>query len=154
MAVERIVVDGPSLLQHWLQPGAGKNSPGLAARHELITHLTQFQDVTGAAITVLFDASAQELEDGLPGVGLELVLSPPGQTILQAMQRVVHRLAGRGPVTVVCSPAHQAQVASWPATTAVPCPEFVRRMRTVLEAFQREMLQFNRQEQTRFRRAS
>lgn len=152
MAVERIVVDGPSLLAAWPELGAGKNRA--AARQELVSQLIQYQDVTGAAITVVFDASAEELEDGLPGAGLELLLCPLGQTPLQAMQRMVHRLAHRGPVTVVCSPADQAQVAAWPATTAIAGPDFVRRVQAALEAFEREVVQFNRQEQNRFRRAS
>lgn len=154
MAVERIVVDGPSLLADWPGLIPGKNRTDAAARQELMTQLIRYQDVTGAAITVVFDASAQELEDGLPGTGIEVWLCPPGQTLAQALQRAVRRLAGRGPVTVVCSPAHQAQVATWPGTTAVLAEAFARRVQATLQAFEREMVQFNRQEESRFRRAS
>lgn len=154
MAVETIIVDGPSLLADWPGLMSGHSRTGAAARRELITQLIRYHDVTGAAIIVVFDATAVELEDGLPDPGIEVWLCPPGQTLLQAMQRVVRRVAGRGPVTVVCSPAHQDQVAAWPGTKALQAEAFARHVQATLQTFEREMVQFNRQEESRFHRAS
>jgi predicted RNA-binding protein with PIN domain len=154
MAVERIVVDGPSLLERCPGLAAGKNSASTAVRRELLAWLTRYQDVTGTPITVVFDGQTDELDEVVPESGVEPLLLPPGQNILHAMQRLVHRLAARGPVQVVCSAAHLAQVAAWPGTTAVSCEDFARTVQSTLDAFEREMLRFNSQERNRFLRAS
>jgi len=57
MALARILVDGYSLLHAWTELAPGKPRFSAAAREELIHVLTQYHDMTGTPLTVVFDGS-------------------------------------------------------------------------------------------------
>lgn len=103
MALARILVDGYSLLHSWPELARGKPRHSASAREELIRVLTQYRDVSGTPISIIFDGSGAPA--GTPKTlstpELEVLYSKSGQTADDVIERVVHRLLAFGEVLVV-----------------------------------------------------
>ncbi|MCX6894280.1 MAG: NYN domain-containing protein, partial [Verrucomicrobia bacterium] len=107
MALVRILVDGHNLLAYmhrqdkfryyqrigllhnWPELAAGRARHSAAARDELITQLTRYQDASGTPVTVVFDGSGA-VKKGSPDEfarRVEVLYSGGGQTADDLIER-------------------------------------------------------------------
>jgi YD repeat-containing protein len=153
MALVRILVDGFSLLHSWPALAKGKPRHSAPAREELVHRLTHYQDASGTPITVVFDGagSRAEVEDAPSDAGVEILYSHPGQTADQMIERAAFRLKSYGEVMVVTDDfAEQDTVASFGAIVS-SCKNFIGMVDEHLADLQRDLQNYNRKEQTKFR---
>jgi predicted RNA-binding protein with PIN domain len=153
MALVRILVDGFSLLHAWpaLAPGSPRHSS--VAREELIHRLTQYHDITGTPITIVFDGarSSRGPEEPTSTAGVEILYSRVGQTADQIIERAAARLAAYGEVLVVSNDrAEQQTVVSLGGTNST-CEAFIQLVDSALADLEREVRAHNQKERTRFR---
>jgi predicted RNA-binding protein with PIN domain len=155
MAVMRILVDGYSLLHNWpeLAPGAPRHSE--RARDELIAILTQYQDVTGEAISLFFDGAGAPRNapksDSRPGV--EVLFSRAGKTADDLIERVAHRFLAYGEVLVVTDDLAERDTVSGFGGHVASCGNFIRMIGDALNGMQDNLRDHNRAEQNRFKRS-
>lgn len=153
MALVRILVDGFSLLHSWPELAPGKPRHSGPAREELIHRLTQYHDSVGTPVTVVFDGagSRREVEEPAEQTGVEVLYSRPGQTADQMIERAAFRLKSYGEVMVVTDDfAERDTVASFGAI-ASSCENFIRMVDGELADLQRDLQNYNRKEQQKFR---
>lgn len=153
MALARILVDGYSLLHHWLELAPGRPRHSEAARHELIHWLTRYRDASGTPISVFFDGSRPKREPAARATAaVEVLYSRAGQTADQMIERVTHRLLPFGEVLAVTDDrAEQETVIALGGMTA-SCENFVRRVESALADLAEDLKRHNRRERGRFGR--
>lgn len=151
MALVRILVDGSGLLRCWPTILPGKERQSSAVQEELIRRLTQYQDICGVPITVVFDGagSARVAEDPMDGGDVEVVFSRIGQTAAQLVSKTAQRLGASGEVLLVVEPAGGVSEAKGVQVSG--CEEFVRTVSAALEDMERELKKHNDSEGARFR---
>src|SRR3954452_22599028 len=90
MPLVRILVDGYSLLHNWPELAPGKPRHSAAARDELIHWVTQYRDVIGTPITIVFDGAGAPPGTPKPisSPELEVLYSGAGQTADDIIERV------------------------------------------------------------------
>lgn len=151
MALVRILVDGSGLLRCWpaILPGKERQSP--VVREELIRLLTQYQDLCGVPIAVVFDGSgpARVADDPLATGDLEVLFSRIGQTAAQFAGRTAQKLGASSEVLLVVEPA--AGVSGAKGVQVSGCEEFARTVSAALEDMERELKKHNDSEDARFR---
>lgn len=154
MALVRILIDGYSLLHHWLElaPGAPRHSE--RARDELVFVLTKYADATGEPITVFFDGAGAP-----PGApknesrrDVEVLFSRAGQTADQMIERAAHRFQEHGEVLVVTDDLAERETVSGFGGMVAGCDNFIRQVQDALTGLQDELRRHNRVERSRFKR--
>jgi hypothetical protein len=153
MALARILVDGYSLLHHWLELAPGHPRHSEAARNELIHWLTRYHDVTGTPVSVFFDGAQKSRGACRRSTRqVEILYSRAGQTADQMIERVTHRLLPHGEVLVVTDDrAEQDTVIALGGMTA-RCETFIRTVESALADLQENLKNHNRREKHRFSR--
>lgn len=156
MALVRILVDGYSLLHNWPELAPGKPRHSQAARDELIHVLTRYQDASGTPITVVFDGAgsrrARSEPDSEPAV--EVLYSRAGQTADQMIERATHRLKEFGEVLVVTDDFAERDTVISLGGMVSSCLGFIQSVESALADLQRELKNYNRREQRRFKNGS
>ena len=153
MALVRILVDGYSLLHNWpeLAPGKARHSP--AARDELIHVLTRYQDACGTPVTVIFDGAGSKR--GRPQAeiepSVEVLYSRAGQTADQMIERATHRFKEYGEVLVVTDDFAERDTVMSLGGMVASCLGFIQNIESALADLQRELKNYNRKEQRRFK---
>ena len=153
MALVRILVDGYSLLHNWpeLAPGKARHSP--AARDELIHVLTRYQDACGTPVTVIFDGAGSKR--GRPQAeiepSVEVLYSRAGQTADQMIERATHRFKEYGEVLVVTHDFAERDTVMSLGGMVASCLGFIQSIESALADLQRELKNYNRKEQRRFK---
>lgn len=153
MALVRILVDGFSLLHGWPELAKGKPRHSASAREELIHRLIQYHDASGTPITVVFDGagSRRESQEAPPPSAVEILYSRPGQTADQMIERAAFRLQSYGEIMVVTDDfAERDTVASFGAIVS-SCENFIRMVDSDVADMQRDLQNYNRKEQSKFR---
>src|ERR1700743_1976512 len=101
MPLIRILVDGYSLLHHWLELAPGQPRHSEAARDELLHILRQYRDVIGTSITVVFDGQGKRRGGDSPVEStpeLEIIYSSSRQSADDIIERAAVRLRKYGDV--------------------------------------------------------
>lgn len=155
MALVRILIDGYSLLHNWPELARGKARHSAAAREELITVLTHYQDASGTPITIFFDGSGAPAgvpkNDSTPA--LEVLFSKSGQTADDMIERAAHRFQPYGEVMAVTNDnAERATVIAMNGTVA-SCENFILMVKGTLTDLAEDVRQHNRTEQNRYKKA-
>lgn len=154
MALVRILIDGYSLLHNWpeLAPGQARHSE--AARDELVSVLTQYSDVCGIPITVVFDGTgARGKHPAQPrGQTVEVLYSRSGQTADDLIERAAHRLSDYGEVMVVTDDYAERDTVSFVGGIYQSCLGFIQSFETEMAGLKREIKGHNFRERIRFRR--
>lgn len=152
MALVRILVDGYSLLHHWLELAPGRPRHSEAARDELIRWLTRYYDATGTPISVFFDGASRTRGSAVESTPeVEILFSRAGQTADAMIERVAHRLRPYGEVLVVTDDrAEQDTVMALGGMTA-SCENFIRMVEAALNEVGQEIKNHNRRERNRFK---
>ncbi len=156
MALVRILVDGYSLLHSWTELAPGKPRHSAAAREELVHKLTQYYDVCGTPITIVFDGI-----QGPPGGNetastpeVEILFSRAGQTADQMIERMAHRLHADGEVLVVTTDRMERDVVLSGGSLASSCLSFIQTVERTLAEMEREIELFNEKERRKFNNAA
>ena len=149
----RILIDGYSLLHSWpeLAPEKPRHSSG--AREELIFWLTRYRDAIGTPITVIFDGAGAPTgtpkADSTPE--MEIIFSGGGQTADDLIERAAHRLSAYGEVLVVTDDLLERDTAFSVGAMTSSCFNFIQSVRATLSEMEREVKNYNRREQNRFK---
>jgi uncharacterized protein len=155
MALERILVDGYSLLHNWLELAPGQPRHSARAREELIHVLTRYHDATGMPVTIFFDGSgapaATPPRESNPSV--EVLFSRAGQTADQMIERAAHRFSAYGEVLVVTDDVAERDTVTGMDGLASSCANFIRMVESALTELQDELRNYNRAERNRFNRS-
>jgi len=154
MAFVRILVDGYSLLHHWLGLAPGKPRHSAAARDELVSLLTQYQDACGTPVTIFFDGSGApprvpKFESGRGKV--EVIFSGAGQTADEMIERAAHRFQDYGAVLAVTDDIAERNIVIGLGGHAASCENFVQTVISELTEFADALKHYNRKEQFRYR---
>ena len=153
MALVRILVDGYSLLHSWPELAPGKARHSQAARDELIHVLTRYQDACGTPVTVIFDGAGSKR--GRPEAeiepSVEVLFSRAGQTADQMIERATHRFKEYGEVLVVTDDFAERDTVMSLGGMVASCLGFIQSMESALADLQRELKNYNRKEQRRFK---
>lgn len=152
MALVRILVDGYSLLHNWPELGLGRPRHSAAARAELVHVLTQYQDATGAPITIFFDGSGAP-----PGVPknestptVEVLFSKAGQTADDMIERAAHRFQPYGEVLAVTDDHAERDTVIALGGSASSCLNFIAGVENALSELAADVQHHNRTERNRF----
>ena len=153
MALVRILVDGYSLLHSWPELAPGKARHSQAARDELIHVLTRYQDACGTPVTVIFDGAGSKR--GRPEAetepAVEVLYSRAGQTADQMIERATHRFKEYGEVLVVTDDFAERDMVMSLGGMVASCLGFIQSIESALADLQRELKNYNRKEQRRFK---
>ena len=153
MALVRILVDGYSLLHNWPELAPGKARHSQAARDELIHVLTRYQDACGTPVTVIFDGAGSKR--GRPEAeiepSVEVLFSRAGQTADQMIERATHRFKEYGEVLVVTDDFAERDTVMSLGGMVSSCLGFIQNIESALADLQRELKNYNRKEQRRFK---
>src|SRR5262245_46667593 len=128
MALVRILVDGYSLLHHWVNLAPGRPRHSAAAREELIHVLTQYHDASSVPLTIVFDGARTVREPGettSSSRDVEVLYSRAGQTADQIIERAAHRFAEHGEVLVVTDDAMERETVASSGGSVSNCENFV-----------------------------
>jgi predicted RNA-binding protein with PIN domain len=153
MALVRILVDGYSLLHNWPELAPEKPRHSQAARDELIHVLTLYQDASGTPVTVVFDGAGSKRARPEPdsGPAVEVLYSRTGQTADQMIERATHRLKDFGEVLVVTDDFAERDTVISVGGMVSSCLGFIQSIESALADLQRELRNYNRREQRRFK---
>jgi hypothetical protein len=153
MALVRILVDGYSLLHNWPELAPGRPRHSAAAREELVTILTRYQDAAGTPITIFFDGGGAP-----PGVpknesrAVEVLFSKAGQTADDMIERATHRFQPYGEVLVVTDDHAERDTVIALGGSASSCLNFITQVESALRDLAEDVKQYNRTERNRYKR--
>lgn len=154
MGLVRILVDGYSLLHNWPELARGKARHSAAARDELVTVLTHYQDATGTPITIFFDGSGAPAgvpkNESTPSV--EVLFSKTGQTADDMIERAAHRFQPYGEVMAVTDDNAERETVIALNGTVSSCLNFILMVESALDALSDDLNQYNRTERNRYKR--
>jgi predicted RNA-binding protein with PIN domain len=152
MSLVRILVDGYSLLHHWLEVAPGKPRHSAAARQELVHVLTRYSDASGIAITIVFDGSRprQDPQEDAASSEVEVLYSRAGQSADQMIERAACRLKEYGDVLVVTDDFAERDTVMNFGAMASSCENFVRTVHSALQELAQDLKHHNRQERARY----
>jgi predicted RNA-binding protein with PIN domain len=151
MALVRILVDGYSLLHHWVELAPQHPRYSQAAREELISILRLYQDAVGTPVTIVFDgATSRGSVRPESSPELEILYTRTGQTADQVIERVVHRMQPYGEVLAVTNDIAERETVISLGGMASSCDNFVRAIESALNDLNRDIHHHNRRERERF----
>jgi len=155
MALVRILVDGYSLLHHWLELAPGQPRHAAGARDELVQVLTRYQDAIGTPITIFFDGSGAPAGVPKPQSSgqVEVLFSKAGQTADDLIERAAHRFQPYGDVLAVTDDHAERDTVIGLGGQAASCANFIRDVESVLNEFADDLKNYNRTERHHFQQS-
>jgi len=129
--VERLIVDGYNIIHAWTPLKALMHESLEAARDRLIDRLAVYGQVTGAEVTVVFDAhrttSMANAEEWNQGV--RVIFTRKGHSADHAIERLAYAVtAGEDPVTVATSDRFQSDLVRGMGGAVISALELGRRV--------------------------
>ena len=111
MSAEFLIVDGHSVIFAWPDLRALHNQRTASARERLAKILTEYQDITGVNVVLVFDGRgpviSQEMEPG----GIQVFYSNAGHTADDIIERLVAKYGRSYSITVATSDLLEQQTA-------------------------------------------
>ena len=111
MSAEFLIVDGHSVIFAWPDLRTLHNQRTASARERLVKILTEYQDITGVNVVLVFDGRgpviSQEMEPG----GIQVFYSNAGHTADDIIERLVAKYGGSYSITVATSDLLEQQTA-------------------------------------------
>src|SRR5271154_4361490 len=154
MALVRILIDGYSLLHGWPEIAPGKPRHSAAARDELIHQLTLYQDAVGTPLTIVFDGANNDIRlstvESSPKV--EILYSRAGQTADEIIERAAHRFRPYGEILAVTDDSAERDTVIAVGGMASSCLSFIQSVENTLAELKDDLKDYNRKEQSRFKR--
>ncbi len=129
--MERLLVDGYNVIHAWPELKALLKHSLEDARDRLIDRLAVYSQVTGADVTVVFDAhktaalaSAEETRSGI-----RVMFTRKGMSADHAIERIAYRLAGdRVPLMVATNDRFQRDLVAGMGGAVISAEELQRRV--------------------------
>ena len=154
MALVRILVDGYSLLHNWPELARGRARHSAAARDELISRLTLYQDACGTPVTIFFDGAT--VPNGKPRASskseVEVLYSRTGQTADQMIERAAYRYGPYGEVLAVTDDHAERDTVSSLGGSVSSCWNFILTVENALADLGEVIKHHNRRERHKFQR--
>jgi predicted RNA-binding protein with PIN domain len=132
--VERVVVDGYNVIHAWPELNGLLGVSLEAARDRLVDRLGVYAHVSGAEVTVVFDAHRTMARNNAEEThqGVRVIFTRKGHSADHAIERIAYSAAGSGdPITVATSDRFQRDLVRGMGGAVISAPELERR---VLEA--------------------
>jgi predicted RNA-binding protein with PIN domain len=129
--MERLIVDGYNVIHAWPPLKKLMDESLEAARDKLIDRLAVYAQVSGADVTVVFDAhrtkSMANAEESNQGV--RVIFTRKGHSADHAIERLAYAVtAGEDPVTVATSDRFQSDLVRGMGGAVISAPELERRV--------------------------
>jgi predicted RNA-binding protein with PIN domain len=111
MSAQILIVDGHSIIFAWPELRALHDSKTVSARERLTRILTEYQDLTGTHVVLVFDGRGTAItEESEPG-GIQVFYSNAGRTADDVIERLVARYGSLYSITVATSDLLEQQTA-------------------------------------------
>jgi len=95
-----LIVDGHSVIFAWPELLALQRRNGTAAREDLIKTLTEYQDVSGVNVVVVFDGKGEQVNEVTEPGGIQIFYSNAGRTADEIVERLVAKYGHKYAITV------------------------------------------------------
>jgi predicted RNA-binding protein with PIN domain len=95
-----LIVDGHSIIFAWPELLALQRRSGAAAREDLIKILTEYQDLSGVNVVVVFDGQGERINEVTEPGGIQIFYSNAGRTADEIVERLVAKYGHKHTITV------------------------------------------------------
>jgi predicted RNA-binding protein with PIN domain len=95
-----LIVDGHSIIFAWPELLALQRRSGAAAREDLIKILTEYQDLSGVNVVVVFDGKGERINEVTEPGGIQIFYSTAGRTADEIVERLVAKYGHKHAITV------------------------------------------------------
>jgi predicted RNA-binding protein with PIN domain len=95
-----LIVDGHSIIFAWPELLALQRRSGAAAREDLIKILTEYQDLSGVNVVVVFDGKGERINEVTEPGGIQIFYSNAGRTADAIVERLVAKYGHKHTITV------------------------------------------------------
>jgi uncharacterized protein len=95
-----LIVDGHSIIFAWPELLALQRRSGAAAREDLIKILTEYQDLSGVNVVVVFDGKGERINEVTEPGGIQIFYSNAGRTADEIVERLVAKYGHKHAITV------------------------------------------------------
>jgi uncharacterized protein len=95
-----LIVDGHSIIFAWPELLALQRRGGAAAREDLIKILTEYQDLSGVNVVVVFDGKGERINEVSEPGGIQIFYSNAGRTADEIVERLVAKYGHKHTITV------------------------------------------------------
>jgi predicted RNA-binding protein with PIN domain len=95
-----LIVDGHSIIFAWPELVALQRRNGASARENLIKILTEYQDLSGVNVVVVFDGKGERINEVTEPGGIQIFYSNAGRTADEIVERLVAKYGHKHTITV------------------------------------------------------
>jgi len=95
-----LIVDGHSIIFAWPELLALQRRNGASARENLIKTLTEYQDLSGVNVVVVFDGKGERINEVTEPGGIQIFYSNAGRTADEIVERLVAKYGHKHTITV------------------------------------------------------
>ncbi len=95
-----LIVDGHSIIFAWPELVALQRRNGASARENLIKILTEYQDLSGVNVVVVFDGKGERINEVTEPGGIQIFYSNAGRTADEIVERLVAKYGHKYTITV------------------------------------------------------
>jgi predicted RNA-binding protein with PIN domain len=95
-----LIVDGHSIIFAWPELLSLHRSRGAAAREDLIKTLTEYQDLSGVNVVVVFDGKGERVNEVTEPGGIQIFYSDADRTADAIVERLVAKYGHKHTITV------------------------------------------------------
>jgi Predicted RNA-binding protein containing a PIN domain len=95
-----LIVDGHSIIFAWPELLVLQQRNGATAREYLIKTLTEYQDVSGVNVVVVFDGKGERINEVTEPGGIQIFYSNAGRTADEIVERLVAKYGHKHAITV------------------------------------------------------
>jgi predicted RNA-binding protein with PIN domain len=100
MAESFLIVDGHSIIFAWPELLTLQRRSGAGARDDLIKMLTEYQDLSGIHVVVVFDGKGDRVNEVTEPGGIQVFYSNAGRTADEIVERLVAKYGHKYAITV------------------------------------------------------
>ena len=111
MSVQILIVDGHSIIFAWPELRALHDHKTASARSRLTKTLTEYQDLTGTHVVLVFDGRGPVITQENDPEGIQVFYSNTGHTADDIIERLVAKYGTRYSITVATSDLLEQQTA-------------------------------------------
>jgi uncharacterized protein len=100
MSENFLIVDGHSIIFAWPELLALQQRNRTAARQNLIKTLTEYQDLSGVNVVIVFDGTGERINEVTEPGGIQIFYSNAGRTADEIVERLVAKYGHKHTITV------------------------------------------------------
>jgi predicted RNA-binding protein with PIN domain len=143
MSAQILIVDGHSIIFAWPELRALHDHKTASARDRLTKILTEYQDLSGAHVVLVFDGRGPTItQESDPG-GIQVFYSNTGRTADDIIERLVAKYGKLYPITVATSDLLEQQTAIAFGGNCISADSLRKLVTTARREFTRELKRRN-----------